>query len=156
MELGGPSHEACAGIVGLSGYLRTLAAAHASARPEAGGDTDVDGSSGGNNAAHATTSGAANGAANGTQVGGTVRETAVGGEAAVEGGSGGAYSGAGKWGGNGSGGNAALRLAPPARAEVEAAFEAMQGQTVLNCKKRASRNQEAQTSTDTVALLDRC
>ena len=25
MELGGPSHEACAGIVALTGYLRTLA-----------------------------------------------------------------------------------------------------------------------------------
>ena len=41
MELGGPSHEACAGIVALTGYLRMLAQLAPGKSSEAhGGDAD--------------------------------------------------------------------------------------------------------------------
>ena len=95
MELGGPAHEACAGVVALTAYLRTLA----SAAQRAGfASVEMNGS----------------GPA----------------EPAEDSGSGAAYGGH-VWGkpanAGADSGNSALRIPRLTRAEVVAAYAAMQG-----------------------------
>ena len=109
MEIGGPNHEACAGIVALSGYLRGLAAAAAPLLPTQQPQQPV------------------------ACVGDGACETAQSDNEGVKAkDSGGAYTGVGTWSGANANGNAALRLAPLTRAEVEAAYKAMQGGHQIN------------------------
>lgn len=135
MELGGPSHEACAGIVALAAYLRILAAAHHSATEP----KDITGSS---------KAGVADGRCHGRCVmpeaepaaqegGGSGRVHAAGRPEAAPGKSPTAaelesnspsrHAGVGSWQGSTASGNAALRLPALARSEVEAAYAAVQG-----------------------------
>ena len=103
MEIGGPNHEACAGIVALSGYLRGLVAAAAPLLPEQ----------------QTQPAACVRDEFSETGQSDDLKGTADDGR--------GAYTGVGTWSGANANGNAALRLAPLTRVEVEAAYHAIQG-----------------------------
>lgn len=105
MEIGGPNHEACAGIVALSGYLRGLATAALPLLPEAQPQQPA--------ARESPAQSEPNGAV----------QSAEGEVGTAKG----EYTGVGTWSGANANGNAALRLPPLTRGEVEAAYGAMQG-----------------------------
>ena len=105
MEIGGPNHEACAGIVALSGYLRGLAAAASPLLPRDQPQQSAE-----------------QGKSDKSEPSGAV--VPVDGEVGA---AKGAYTGVGTWSGANANGNAALRLPPLTRNEVEAAYGAMQG-----------------------------